>query len=39
LILMGRSGFMTLAEGEKGIRLFAGESLPRLREVVRRGED
>jgi len=33
LILMGRSGFMTHAEAEKGIRLFAREVLPRLREV------
>ena len=35
LILMGRSGFMTHREAEKGIRLFAKEVLPRLREVAR----
>ncbi len=34
LILMGRSGYMTHAEAEKGIRLFGKEVLPRLREVV-----
>jgi alkanesulfonate monooxygenase SsuD/methylene tetrahydromethanopterin reductase-like flavin-dependent oxidoreductase (luciferase family) len=34
LILMGRSGFMTHDEAEKGIRLFAKEVLPRLREVA-----
>jgi alkanesulfonate monooxygenase SsuD/methylene tetrahydromethanopterin reductase-like flavin-dependent oxidoreductase (luciferase family) len=34
LILMGRSGFMTHAEAEKGIKLFAREVLPRLREIV-----
>jgi hypothetical protein len=34
LILMGRSGFMTHQEAEKGIRLFAKEVLPRLKEVV-----
>ncbi|HET7343067.1 MAG TPA: LLM class flavin-dependent oxidoreductase [Methylomirabilota bacterium] len=33
LSLVGRSGFMTHAESEKGIRLFATEVLPRLREV------
>jgi alkanesulfonate monooxygenase SsuD/methylene tetrahydromethanopterin reductase-like flavin-dependent oxidoreductase (luciferase family) len=33
LILMGRSGFMTRAESEKGIRLFAKEVLPRLCEI------
>jgi alkanesulfonate monooxygenase SsuD/methylene tetrahydromethanopterin reductase-like flavin-dependent oxidoreductase (luciferase family) len=33
LSLVGRSGFMTHAESEKGIRLFAKEVLPRLREV------
>lgn len=31
--LVGRSGFMTHAESEKGIRLFANEVLPRLREI------
>jgi alkanesulfonate monooxygenase SsuD/methylene tetrahydromethanopterin reductase-like flavin-dependent oxidoreductase (luciferase family) len=34
LILMGRSGFMTHAEAESGIKLFAREVLPRLKEVV-----
>jgi alkanesulfonate monooxygenase SsuD/methylene tetrahydromethanopterin reductase-like flavin-dependent oxidoreductase (luciferase family) len=33
LSLVGRSGFMTHAESEKGIRLFTKEVLPRLREV------
>jgi alkanesulfonate monooxygenase SsuD/methylene tetrahydromethanopterin reductase-like flavin-dependent oxidoreductase (luciferase family) len=33
LSLVGRSGFMTHAESEKGIRLFATEVLPRLREI------
>ena len=33
LSLIGRSGFMTHAESEKSIRLFAREVLPRLREV------
>jgi alkanesulfonate monooxygenase SsuD/methylene tetrahydromethanopterin reductase-like flavin-dependent oxidoreductase (luciferase family) len=33
LSLIGRSGFMTHAESEKGIRLFATEVLPRLREI------
>ena len=33
LSLIGRSGFMTHAESEKGIRLFANEVLPRLKEV------
>ena len=33
LSLIGRSGPMTHAESEKGIRLFAQEVLPRLREV------
>jgi alkanesulfonate monooxygenase SsuD/methylene tetrahydromethanopterin reductase-like flavin-dependent oxidoreductase (luciferase family) len=33
LSLIGRSGFMTHAESEKGIRLFANEVLPRLREI------
>jgi alkanesulfonate monooxygenase SsuD/methylene tetrahydromethanopterin reductase-like flavin-dependent oxidoreductase (luciferase family) len=33
LALIGRSGFMTHAESVKGIRLFAGEVLPRLRAV------
>ena len=30
---MGRSGFMTHAEAEKGIRMFGKEVLPRLKEV------
>jgi hypothetical protein len=30
LILAGRSGFMTHAEAEKGLNLFAKEVLPRL---------
>jgi alkanesulfonate monooxygenase SsuD/methylene tetrahydromethanopterin reductase-like flavin-dependent oxidoreductase (luciferase family) len=33
LVMIGRSGFMTHAESEKGIRLFAKEVLPRLRAV------
>jgi alkanesulfonate monooxygenase SsuD/methylene tetrahydromethanopterin reductase-like flavin-dependent oxidoreductase (luciferase family) len=33
LSLIGRSGFMTHAESEKGIKLFAQEVLPRLREI------
>jgi len=33
LSLVGRSGFMTHAESEKGIRLFSKEVLPRLREI------
>jgi alkanesulfonate monooxygenase SsuD/methylene tetrahydromethanopterin reductase-like flavin-dependent oxidoreductase (luciferase family) len=33
LSLVGRSGFMTHAESEKGIRLFTKEVLPRLREI------
>jgi alkanesulfonate monooxygenase SsuD/methylene tetrahydromethanopterin reductase-like flavin-dependent oxidoreductase (luciferase family) len=33
LALIGRSGFMTHAESEKGIRLFSREVLPRLREM------
>ena len=33
LAMIGRSGFMTHAESEKGIRLFAGDVLPRLRAV------
>src|SRR5258707_9252251 len=39
LILMGRSGFMTHAEAERGIKLFAREVLPRLKEVVHHRED
>jgi alkanesulfonate monooxygenase SsuD/methylene tetrahydromethanopterin reductase-like flavin-dependent oxidoreductase (luciferase family) len=33
LSLVGRSGFMTHAESEKSIRLFATHVLPRLREI------
>jgi alkanesulfonate monooxygenase SsuD/methylene tetrahydromethanopterin reductase-like flavin-dependent oxidoreductase (luciferase family) len=33
LSMIGRSGFMTHRESEKGIRLFANEVLPRLKEV------
>ena len=33
LSLVGRSGFMTHPESEKGIRLFSKEVLPRLREI------
>jgi hypothetical protein len=33
LSLVGRSGFMTHAESEKGIKLFSKEVLPRLREI------
>ena len=33
LAMIGRSGFMTHAELEKGVRLFATEVLPRLREI------
>ncbi len=33
LSLVGRTGFMTHAESEKGIRLFSTEVLPRLREI------
>ena len=39
LILMGRSGFMTHDEAEKGIKLFAREVLPRLKEVVHDCDD
>ena len=35
LVMIGRSGFMTHAEAEKGIKRFAQEVLPRLRETVR----
>lgn len=34
LVLIGRSGFMTHAEAEKGITLFAKEVLPRLKEIA-----
>jgi hypothetical protein len=33
LSMIGRSGFMTHRESEKGIRLFATEVLPRLKEI------
>jgi alkanesulfonate monooxygenase SsuD/methylene tetrahydromethanopterin reductase-like flavin-dependent oxidoreductase (luciferase family) len=33
LSMIGRSGFMTHRESEKGIRLFAKEILPRLKEI------
>jgi len=34
LIMVGRSGFLTHAEAEKGIRLFSKEVLPRLKEIA-----
>jgi hypothetical protein len=34
LIFIGRSGFLTHAEAEKSLRLFAGEVLPRLNEAA-----
>jgi alkanesulfonate monooxygenase SsuD/methylene tetrahydromethanopterin reductase-like flavin-dependent oxidoreductase (luciferase family) len=34
LVMVGRSGYMTHAEAEKGIRLFARELLPRLKEIA-----
>jgi hypothetical protein len=34
LIMVGRSGFLTHVEAEKGIRLFAREVLPRLQEIA-----
>lgn len=34
LVMIGRSGFMTHAEAEQGIKRFAREVLPRLREVA-----
>lgn len=34
LVIIGRSGFMTHAEAEKGIKLFAKEVMPRLKEVA-----
>jgi alkanesulfonate monooxygenase SsuD/methylene tetrahydromethanopterin reductase-like flavin-dependent oxidoreductase (luciferase family) len=33
IVLVGRSGHMTHAESEKGIRMFSKEVLPRLREI------
>jgi hypothetical protein len=32
--MIGRSGFMMHAEAEKGIKLFAKEVLPRLKEIA-----
>ena len=34
LVMVGRSGYMTHAEAEKGIKLFAREVLPRLKEIA-----
>jgi len=34
LAMVGRSGFMTHSEAEKGIKLFSKEVLPRLREIA-----
>ncbi len=34
LVMVGRTGFMTHAEAEKGIKLFSKEVLPRLREIA-----
>ncbi|MDH3598835.1 MAG: LLM class flavin-dependent oxidoreductase [Candidatus Tectomicrobia bacterium] len=34
LVMVGRSGFLTHAEAEKGLKLFAKEVLPRLQEVA-----
>ena len=34
LIFIGRSGFLTHAEAEKSLRLFAAEVLPRLNEAA-----
>jgi alkanesulfonate monooxygenase SsuD/methylene tetrahydromethanopterin reductase-like flavin-dependent oxidoreductase (luciferase family) len=34
LVIIGRSGFLTHTEAEKGIKLFATEVLPRLREIA-----
>ncbi len=34
LVMIGRSGFMTHVEAEKGIKRFAQEVLPRLREIA-----
>jgi len=33
LVMIGRSGFLTHAEAEKGIRLFSAEVMPRLKEL------
>jgi alkanesulfonate monooxygenase SsuD/methylene tetrahydromethanopterin reductase-like flavin-dependent oxidoreductase (luciferase family) len=34
LVMVGRSGYMTHGEAEKGIKLFAREVLPRLKEIA-----
>jgi len=34
LVMIGRTGFMTHAETEKGIKLFSKEVLPRLRDIA-----
>ena len=34
LVMIGRSGFMTHAEAEKGIARFAKDVLPRLKEIA-----
>jgi alkanesulfonate monooxygenase SsuD/methylene tetrahydromethanopterin reductase-like flavin-dependent oxidoreductase (luciferase family) len=34
LVMVGRSGPMTHAEAEKGIKLFSKEVLPRLKEIA-----
>ena len=34
LVMIGRTGFMTHAETERGIKLFAKEVMPRLREIA-----
>jgi len=34
LDLVGRTGFMTHVEAEKGIKLFSKEVMPRLREIA-----
>jgi hypothetical protein len=34
LVMVGRTGFMTHVEAEKGIKLFSKEVLPRLREIA-----
>ena len=34
LIMVGRSGFLTHGEAEKGIKLFSKEVLPRLQEIA-----
>jgi len=32
-VMIGRSGFLTHAEADKGIRLFSAEVMPRLKEL------